>query len=161
MFLSAGDLTVPREVLQHMYNSLVEQVKRKVARLSFTVKNLTLVFYQLHWQISRFTVWGNDKFKKIINTRRVNFARECPHQSHLRVEVAILNTVFTVKNWAWSCYVTGLKKYTDLAFMRFRIHSEFKNFPSGERIQNVADSYTWFTGYVWTEAVSGKDIVAD
>ena len=64
MFLSAGDLTVPREVLQHMYNSLVEQVKRKVARLSFTVKNLTLVFYHLHWQISRFTVWGNDKFKK-------------------------------------------------------------------------------------------------
>ena len=44
MFLSAGDLPVTREVLQHMYNSLVEQVKRKVARLSFTVKNLTVGF---------------------------------------------------------------------------------------------------------------------
>ena len=49
-----------------------------------------------------------------------------------------------------------IKKYPDLAFIRFRIHSVFKNFHSGERIQKVADSYAWFTGYVWTEAVSGK-----
>ena len=44
VFLSAGDSPVTREVLQHMYNSLVEQVKRKVERLSFTVKNLTVGF---------------------------------------------------------------------------------------------------------------------
>ena len=80
---------------------------------------------------------------------------------HLRVkerepgnEVAILNTVFKVKNWARSCYVTG--KNLDLASARFRIHSVFKNFHSGERIQKVADSYTGFTGDVCTEVVSGK-----
>ena len=80
---------------------------------------------------------------------------------HLRVkerepgnEVAILNTVFKVKNWARSCYVTG--KNLDLASARFRIHSVFKNFHSGERIQKVADSYAGFTGYVWTEVSSGK-----
>ena len=41
--------------------------------------------------------------------------------------------IFTVKNWALSCYVTGLKKYPDLASTRFRIHSVFK------RIKKVAD----------------------
>ena len=61
-------------------------------------------------------------------------------------EVAILNTVFTVKNWAPSCYVTG--KNLDLASARFPIHSVFKNFHSAERIQNVVDSYAGFTGYV-------------
>ena len=61
-------------------------------------------------------------------------------------EVAILNTVFTVKNWVPSCYVTG--KNLDLASARFPIHSVFKNFHSGERIQNVVDSYAGFTGYV-------------
>ena len=48
------------------------------------------------------------------------------------------------------------KKYPDLAATRFRIYSVFKNFHSGERIQNVADSYAGFSGYVWTEAMSGK-----
>ena len=37
-----------------------------------------------------------------------------------------------VKNWAGSCYVTR-KKYPDLAFTRFHIHSVFKNFQSGGR----------------------------
>ena len=31
-----------------------------------------------------------------------------------------------------------------------------KNFYSGAQIQKGADSYADFTGYVWTEAVSGK-----
>ena len=48
MFLSAGDSPVTREVLQHMYNSLVEQVKRKVERQSFTVKNLTVGFFTIY-----------------------------------------------------------------------------------------------------------------
>ena len=38
----------------------------------------------------------------------------------------ILNTVFMAKNWVGSCYVIG-KKYRDLAFTRFHIHSVFKN----------------------------------
>ena len=42
VFLSASDLPVIRKVLQHMCYPLVEQVKRKVSRLSFTVKNLTV-----------------------------------------------------------------------------------------------------------------------
>ena len=63
---------------------------------------------------------------------------------------------FTVKNWDRSCYVIGLKKYPDLASTRFQIHSAFKTFHSGERIQKTADSYAVFTEYVWTEAVSGK-----
>ena len=33
----------------------------------------------------------------------------------------------------------------DLASTRFRIHSVFKHFHSGDRIQKVADSYAWFT----------------
>ena len=33
------------------------------------------------------------------------------------------------------------KKYPDLASTRFRIHYVIKNFHSGERIQNVLDSY--------------------
>ena len=35
-----------------------------------------------------------------------------------------------------------------LTSKRLRIHSVFKNFHSGERIQKVAGSYTGFTGYV-------------
>ena len=37
-----------------------------------------------------------------------------------------------------------MKKYPDLASTRFRTHSVFKNFYSGERIQKVADSYAGF-----------------
>ena len=48
------------------------------------------------------------------------------------------------------------KKYPDLASTLFQIHSVLKNLHSGERIQKLVDSYAWFTGYVWTEAVSGK-----
>ena len=48
-----------------------------------------------------------------------------------------------------------IKKRTDLASTRFRIHSVLKKFHSGERIQEVADSYAGFTRYVWTETVSG------
>ena len=41
-------------------------------------------------------------------------------------------------------------KYPDLASTRFRIHSVFKNFHSGEpeQIKKVTDSYVEFTGYV-------------
>ena len=50
-------------------------------------------------------------------------------------------------------------KYPDLASTRFRIHSVFKNnistLESGF-LKKVADSYVGFTGYVWTEAVTGK-----
>ena len=46
--------------------------------------------------------------------------------------------------------------FTDLASKRLRIHSVFKNFFSGGRIQKVADSYAEYTWYVWTEAASGK-----
>ena len=42
--------------------------------------------------------------------------------------------------------------YSDLASTRFRIHSVFKNFHYGERIQKVADSYAGFTEYLWTKA---------
>ena len=45
---------------------------------------------------------------------------------------------------------------TDLASIRFRIHSVFKSFHFGEWIKKVADSYAVFTRFVWTEAVSGK-----
>ena len=61
------------------------------------------------------------------------------------VKVAILNTIFTVQLTL---------AYPDLASTRFRIHSVFKNFHSGERIQKVADSYAGSTGYVWTKAKS-------
>ena len=65
------------------------------------------------------------------------------------VEVAILNT--------YSRY------NLDLASTGFLIHSVFKNFHynSGERIQKVADSYAWFTGYVWTKVKSAKKKIAD
>ena len=49
-----------------------------------------------------------------------------------------------------------IKKYPDSASTRFQIHSVFKNFHSGERVQKVVDSYAGFTGYVRTEAVPGK-----
>ena len=63
------------------------------------------------------------------------------------VEVAILNTIFTVQ---------PTLAYPDLASPRFQIHSIFKNFHSWERIQKVADSYAGFTGYVWTQVKSAK-----
>ena len=68
------------------------------------------------------------------------------------VEVAILNTVFTVNSWAQSVKSPDKTSYPEIASTRFRIHSVFKNFHSGEpkRIQKVADSYAEFTGYVWT-----------
>ena len=56
------------------------------------------------------------------------------------VEVAILNTIFTVQLTLAN---------PDLASTRFRIHSVFKNFHSGEPIQKVADSYAGSTGYMW------------
>ena len=50
-----------------------------------------------------------------------------------------------------------VKKNLDLAYTRFRIHSVLNNvYCFGERIQEVADSNAGYTGYVWTEAVSGK-----
>ena len=49
-----------------------------------------------------------------------------------------------------------IKKYPDLAFIRFRTRSVFKNSHPGERIKKVADSYAGFAGYVWTEAESAK-----
>ena len=61
------------------------------------------------------------------------------------VKVAILNTIFTVQLTL---------AYPDLASTRFRIHSVFNNFHSGERIQKVADSFAGSTGYVWTKAKS-------
>ena len=64
------------------------------------------------------------------------------------VEVAILNTIFTVQLTL---------AYPDLASTQFQIHSVFKNFHSGEPIQNVADSYAGSTGYVWTKAKSGNE----
>ena len=48
------------------------------------------------------------------------------------------------------------KKYPDLASIRFRILSVFKNSHPGERIKKVADSFAGFAGYVWTEAESAK-----
>ena len=48
------------------------------------------------------------------------------------------------------------KIYPDLASTRFRIHSVFKNFHSGERIKKKVDSSARFTGYVWTEAESAR-----
>ena len=76
------------------------------------------------------------------------------------VEVAILNTVLTVKSYRLDLVTSPDKKYPDLAATLFRIHSVFQNFHSGERIQKVADSYAGFTGYVWTEALSGKESCA-
>ena len=63
------------------------------------------------------------------------------------VEVAILNTILTVQLTL---------AYSNLASTRFPVHSVFKNFHYGERIQKVADSYAGFTGYVWTKAKSGE-----
>ena len=54
-----------------------------------------------------------------------------------------------------------LKEYPDLASTRFRVHSGFKNFHSGVRIQKVEDSYAGFTGSVWTVAVSRRKKLAD
>ena len=48
------------------------------------------------------------------------------------------------------------EKYADLASTRFRIHSVFKNFHSGKRIEKVAAACAEFTGCVWTEAVPGR-----
>ena len=44
------------------------------------------------------------------------------------------------------------KKKSELTVHTILIHSSFKNFPSGERIQKGADSYAGFIGYVSTEA---------
>ena len=68
-----------------------------------------------------------------------------------------MNTVLTVKSYRLDLVTSPDKKYPALAATLFRIHSVFQNFHSGERIQKVADSYAGFTGYVWTEALSGKE----
>ena len=54
-----------------------------------------------------------------------------------------------------------LKEYPDLASTRFRVHSGFKNFQSGVRIQKVEDSYAGFTESVWTVAVSRRKKLGD
>ena len=103
MFLSAGDLPVIREVLQHTYYSLVEQVKRKVPKFYREKLNCWLCSIHIGKSVgSRFGEMMNlKKYKHETSKFRsgVGFIL-CPHQSRLCVEVAILNTVFTVKNWA-------------------------------------------------------------
>ena len=62
------------------------------------------------------------------------------HNEIILPSAAILRIDFTVRNWARSCYVIGIKKIPDLASTRFRIHSGLQNIHSGERIQKVPDS---------------------
>ena len=101
--------------------------------------------------------------KKKINTRRVKFARKSglsyAHISHIYassllswIQYSRFKELGLILLRHWIKKISGFQ----LAFIRFRIHSVFKNFHSGERIQKVADSHAGFTGYVWTEAVSGK-----
>ena len=49
-----------------------------------------------------------------------------------------------------------IKICPDFASKRFRIHSVFKSFHSGERIKKNVDSSAGLTGYVWTEVESAK-----
>ena len=51
------------------------------------------------------------------------------------INLLLCSLIFTVKNSARSCYVTGWKKHSDLASTRFRVHE----FHSEERIQKVSD----------------------
>ena len=62
------------------------------------------------------------------------------HKEIILPSAAILRIDFMARNWARSCYVTGIKIFPDLASTRFRIHSGSKNIHSGEHIQKVADS---------------------
>ena len=73
----------------------------------------------------------------------------------LRVVSAVINSTMAVKYLNEFSGFNSLK-LPDLAYTRFRIHSLLKNFHFGERIQEVGDSYSVYTGYVWTEALSGK-----
>ena len=47
-----------------------------------------------------------------------------------------------------------VKKYPDLASVRFRIYSVFRNFHSGGRIQKVADSSAGLVGWSVAMAVA-------
>ena len=73
----------------------------------------------------------------------------------LWVVSAVINSTMAVKYLNEFSGFNSLK-LPDLAYTRFRIHSLLKNFHFGERIQEVADSYAVYTGYVWTETLSGK-----
>ena len=52
-----------------------------------------------------------------------------------------------------------IKKYPDLASIRFRIDSSvFRHFHTGARVKTLRiGMLAWLTGYVWAEAVSGKE----
>ena len=72
-------------------------------------------------------------------------------------QVVILNTVFTVKNWARFCNATELKNihiWHDSGFIAYSKLSTLESIWG--RIEKVAVSYAVFTGYVWTKAVSGQ-----
>ena len=76
-------------------------------------------------------------------------------------KICIFCSVFHGKELGSNLVTSPDKKISRLASTRVRIHSEFKIFHSGERIQKVMDSYAGFTGLGEGAGRIRKEKVAD
>ena len=118
-----------------------------------------------------------NKYTDIFESATFSFWRQKFPRPHSRIQIEYarphVSWYFWMRNFFFARTVLNthgkeldsilwrLKEYPDLASTRFRVHSGFKNFQSGVRIQKVEDSYAGFTGSVWTVAVSRRKKLGD
>ena len=112
---------------------------------------------------SSLPIWISHFFLPLVFPHVSPFKSNLPvhtYPTHIRIISITQDSTGNIRNWACvEVAISGMQysRYnSDLASTRYLIHSVFKNFHSGQRIQKVADSYAWFTGYVWTQVKSAK-----
>ena len=66
----------------------------------------------------------------------------------------LVNRARAEKDWFWYCDVSVYKNIRIRASTRIWIHSVFRNFHSGERIQKSPDTPSVYGGHVWTLGVT-------
>ena len=73
----------------------------------------------------------------------------------------LVNRARAEKDWFWYCDVRVYKNIRIRASTRIRIHSVYRNFHSGERIQKSPDTPSVYGGHVWTLGVSAYKKIGD
>ena len=86
--------------LVHTYRDIFESATFSFRIQKFPLPHLSVLISNLPVHAYPTRIW--------IHSSSQDSSRDIANRAWF--EVAILNTVFTVKNWARSCYVTGFKK---------------------------------------------------
>ena len=124
-------------------NGLLTQRMRETTRVRFPIGFLIFSY-----------PWFSHTYP---HTNRICPSTRIRHISRLfllpRTPLGVFETEHALR---WPSWIQYSRYNSDLASTRFLTHSVFKNFHSGKRIEKVADSYAWFTGYVWMKVKSAK-----